>query len=84
MSAQSKGNPSVRAKTTTANVLDAIKKHQRARALRTCLTPSDDGYCACADDNVFQKLSPSARKEFENGDGTELGKSGALLILEVL
>jgi hypothetical protein len=30
----------------------------------------------CVDDNIFQGLSPGARKDFESGDGTELGKNG--------
>jgi len=55
---------------------ETIKTHQRAWATRTGLAYDADGYCMCANDNIFQGLSPEARKEFESGDGTELGKNG--------
>jgi hypothetical protein len=58
------------------NPLDAIKATQRAWAIRSGLTPDKDGYCACADDNIFQRLSASAKKDLECGDGSELGKNG--------
>jgi hypothetical protein len=55
---------------------DIIKARQRAWAIRNGRTIDPDGYCMCVDDNIFQGLSPGARKDFESGDGTELGKSG--------
>jgi hypothetical protein len=55
---------------------DIIKARQRAWATRNRRTFDADGYCTCVDDNIFQGLSPGARKDFESGDGTELGKSG--------
>src|SRR5713226_2403539 len=51
-----------------------IKAHQRAWAAKKGLTFAVDGYCACVDDNIFQGLSLGARRDFERGDGTELGK----------
>src|SRR6266849_6333204 len=45
---------------------ETIKTHQRAWATRTGLAYDADGYCMCANDNIFQGLSPEARKEFES------------------
>ena len=56
--------------------LAIIKARQRAWALRNTRTFDADGYCACVDDNIFRTLSLGAREDFENGDGTELGKGG--------
>jgi hypothetical protein len=36
-----------------------------------------DGYCQRPDDNFFQPLSACTRREFEGGDGAELGKDDA-------
>ena len=55
---------------------EIIKIRQRAWAARNGLGFDADGYCACADDNIFRGLSPGARKDFESGDGSELGKKG--------
>jgi len=55
---------------------DIIKAGQRAWAARKGLAIDADGYCSCADDNVFRGLSLGARLDFENGDGAELGKNG--------
>lgn len=55
---------------------DIIKAHQRAWATRNKRTFDAEGYCRCVDDNIFQGLSVGARKDFESGDGTELGKNG--------
>ncbi len=61
---------------TQASDTDTIKAHQRAWATRKGLAFDADGYCTCADDNIFRGLSPGARRDFESGDGDELGKSG--------
>ena len=55
---------------------DIIKARQQAWATRNGRLLDADGYCACGDDNIFRGLSPGARKDFESGDGTELGKGG--------
>lgn len=55
---------------------EIIKACQRAWATRTGQTYDADGYCMCVDDNILQGLSSGARKDFESGDGTELGKNG--------
>ena len=55
---------------------DIINARQRAWATRKGLTFDADGYCTCVDDNIFQGLSPGARRDFESGDGAELGKCG--------
>jgi hypothetical protein len=55
---------------------EIIKERQREWAIRDGLAFDADGYCTCADDNIFRRLSPSARRDFENGDGAELGKRG--------
>ena len=56
--------------------LDAVKSGQRAWAIRSGRAIDKDGYCGCVDDNIFQGLSVGARRDFESGDGTELGKPG--------
>lgn len=63
---------------------DIIKARQRAWAIRKALTFDADGYCACVDDNLFRGLSPVARREFESGDGAELGKDGGRGKLQAL
>lgn len=55
---------------------DTIKARQRAWATRNGRMFDADGYCACVDDNIFQGLSLAAGKDFESGDGAELGKGG--------
>ena len=35
-----------------------------------------DGYCPCADDNLFERLSGEARDDFTRGGGGELGQPG--------
>lgn len=59
------------------NPMDAIKALQRAWAFRRGLSLDRDGYCGCADDNLFLGLSADARNDFAQGDGTELGRPGA-------
>jgi hypothetical protein len=54
---------------------DIIKTSQRVWAARKELAIDADGYCSCADDNIFGGLSAAARQDFESGDGTELGKN---------
>ena len=56
--------------------LNTIKTLQRAWALRCGRTIDADGYCVCVDDNIYSGLSLAARKEFEIGNGTELGFAG--------
>jgi Restriction Endonuclease associating with ARP len=60
-----------------ANPFDAVKAAQRAWATQSGRAIDKDGYCGCVDDNIFQGLSVGARKDFESGDGTELGTRGA-------
>ena len=57
--------------------LGILKASQRAWANRHGRATDEDGYCACADDNIFLGLSAGACKDFEAGDGTELGIRGA-------
>jgi hypothetical protein len=54
--------------------LSIIKARQRAWAQRNGRALDDDGYCGCADDNAFQRLSDAARGDFERGGGGELGR----------
>ena len=56
--------------------LEILKASQRAWANRHGRATDEDGYCGCADDNIFLGLSADARKDFEAGDGTELGIRG--------
>jgi hypothetical protein len=56
--------------------LEILKARQRAWAIRYGCATDKDGYCGCADDNLFQGLSSDARKDFQSGDGTELGQRG--------
>jgi hypothetical protein len=57
--------------------LDTIKALQRAWAQNCGRIVDVAGYCACVDDNIFRGLSRSAQRDFENGDGTELGKASS-------
>ena len=63
--------------TERANVVDLIKRRQQAWAQRQRQTLDKDGYCGCADDNVFQGLSDAARSELIRGGGRELALDGA-------
>jgi hypothetical protein len=56
--------------------LEILKASQRAWAIRCGRATDKDGYCGCADDNIFRGLSEGARKDFGSGDGTELGTRG--------
>jgi hypothetical protein len=58
------------------NVIDIIKARQQAWAKRNGRTLDKDGYCGCADDNVFQTMSAAARDDFAHGGGKELGTDG--------
>ena len=55
---------------------DTIKARQRDWAVRRGLPFDTDGYCRCVDNNIFRGFSPADRKDFERGDGAELGKDG--------
>ena len=59
-----------------ANVVDLIKRRQQAWAHRQQRTLDKDGYCGCADDNIFQGLSNAARKDLIRGGGGELSPEG--------
>jgi hypothetical protein len=61
---------------TEQTPLDIIKTRQRTWAQRNGRALDHDGYCACADDNLFQRLSDSARGDFDRGGGGELGTPG--------
>jgi hypothetical protein len=55
----------------------SIKARQQAWAKREGHVLDGDGYCGCADDNVYQRrLSDAARKDFTDGGGKELGRDG--------
>lgn len=56
--------------------LNIIKRRQQAWAQRNGRALDKDGYCACADDNLFPRLSDAARGDFERGGGGELGTLG--------
>jgi len=60
----------------TENVVDLIKKRQQAWAHRRQHTLDKDGYCGCADDNIYQGLSEAARNDLTRGGGGELGAEG--------
>ena len=60
----------------TDNVIDIIKARQQAWAQRQQRALDKDGYCGCADDNVFQGLSDGARTDLTRGGGGELGAPG--------
>jgi hypothetical protein len=62
--------------TEDSNIIDIIKARQQAWAKRNERALDEDGYCGCADDNVYGGLSSAARKEFGKGGGTELGING--------
>lgn len=57
-------------------VIDIIKKRQQLWAQRQQRPLDKDGYCGCADDNVYQGLSEAARKDLIRGGGGELGTEG--------
>jgi hypothetical protein len=59
---------------TQSGEREIIKARQRAWATRKGLSFDRHGYCDCVNDNIFRGLSPAARKDFESGDGAELGK----------
>jgi Restriction Endonuclease associating with ARP len=61
---------------TSTTPLDIIKARQRAWAQRSGRVLDEDGYCASADDNLFQRLSDTARDDFDRGGGGELGRTG--------
>jgi Restriction Endonuclease associating with ARP len=61
---------------TETKPLHIIKARQRAWALRNGRALDKDGYCAGADDNLFRRLSETARDDFDRGGGGELGKPG--------
>jgi|SRR5579862_1738850 len=61
-----------------------IKARQRAWAARVGRTFDADGYCTSVDGNIFGGLSLDARKDFEGGDGTELGKDGGRGTIQAL
>ncbi len=62
--------------TTQMSELDIIKTGQREWAGRNGLKVDADGYCISVEGNIFGGLSLDARREFESGDGAELGKDG--------
>src|SRR5689334_20249024 len=58
------------------NVIDIIKARQQAWARRQQQTLDNDGYCGCADDNLYRGLSQAARNDFALGGGREVGTDG--------
>ena len=62
--------------TERPNVVDLIKKRQQAWAHRRQHTLDKDGYCGCADDNIYQGVSEAARNDLTRGGGGELGAEG--------
>jgi hypothetical protein len=58
------------------NVIDLIKKRQQAWAERNQRRLDKNGYCGCADDNIYQGLSDAARNDFVRGGGGEIGIDG--------
>jgi len=61
---------------TEPKPLEIIKIRQQAWAKRGGRVLDSDGYCSCADDNMFDRLSDAARSDFELGGGGELGRPG--------
>jgi len=61
---------------TEMTPLNTIRARQRAWAERNGRALDKDGYCTCADDNIFERLSDAARKDFDRADGGELGRRG--------
>src|SRR6187402_1473497 len=62
--------------TEHSNVIDIIKKRQQAWARRHDRVLDTNGYCGCADDNIYGGLSEAARSDFLLGGGGELGVNG--------
>jgi hypothetical protein len=62
--------------TDVIDIINIIRARQRAWAQRQQRALDKDGYCGCADDNVFQGLSDAARADLTRGGGRELGAQG--------
>jgi hypothetical protein len=56
--------------------LDAIKAQQRRWAADRGIRVDDKDYCLSLNDNLLQPLSADSRRDFEAGDGSELGRFG--------
>jgi hypothetical protein len=54
-----------------------IRAAQLEWAKATQIALDKDGYCPELNTNLFQPLSACSRRDFEAGDGAELGKNGA-------
>src|SRR5438045_3142074 len=61
---------------TSTRPLDIIKERQQEWARRNGRALDKDGYCACADDNLFQRLTDTDLVDFDRGGGGELGRTG--------
>jgi hypothetical protein len=55
------------------SAVEHIKDSQRRWATHSGRALDDRGYCGCDDDNIHGGLSDSARREFAEGGGKELG-----------
>jgi hypothetical protein len=57
------------------DLADRLKMMQQSWAIERRID-IEDGYCRSVNDNLFQPLSEDSRRDFESGDGSELGKNG--------
>ncbi|MBN1548907.1 MAG: hypothetical protein JW902_19810 [Syntrophaceae bacterium] len=58
------------------DLINAIKLKQQAWAVELGIETDKDGYCRNLEDNLFQPPSEASRRDFNEGDGSELGKEG--------
>lgn len=65
-------------------VLDELVNRQREWARGAGVATDAQGYCATLEANLFQPLSPATRREFEAGDGGELGAGGKRAKMQAL
>lgn len=64
--------------------VDELKARLRSWANSNGRIIDSADYCTCANDNLFRGLSVGARKDFDSGNGDELGKPGGRGKLQAL
>ena len=58
------------------NLINRLKAKQRAWAVMHNISVDEDGYCQNVNANLYQPLKCASRRDFESGDGSELGREG--------
>ena len=71
-----KSNPQEPSESTRHDPLSVVKSWQREWAKRAGRALDENGYCSCADDNIYPRLSDAALADFVDGGGGELGQPG--------